>query len=542
MSKVKQSLWKIIAIVIVIIVVVAGASGYYYQTLMKPKVPKIVTYAAISEMVTLDPSTEFSNSIMILCNMYEPLIWYQPWQSPPFAPALATSWESANNSQTWTFHLRQNVKFHDGTPFNATAVKYSIERTMSLGQGAAFIWSPVKEINVLDTYTVQFITSSPTPLDVIATASYAAWIISPNVDAVAKAANFANASAWFNAGHDDGTGPYTVTKYDPQSEVDMQKFPDYWGGWTDDQFDTAVLKVVRDETVQEEMVKSGEIQVAQQVPFADIPSLQNDTRVKVYFTPQYQNLVGLFNNKKFPFNNTLIRQAVSYAVPYQQIITGVLHGYGNQSFGPVPAGMPGHFTDLPQYTYDIGKAKQLMAQAGYPNGGFTVLLTYLTGDSREEGTAELIKNSLKDLGIEVDIRAMTWNEQWALACNGSNDPACPLRAQDMFVMYWWPTILSPYDFLVNMFHSETSVVFNCGYYYHPDFDNLIDQAYALEGTDKTQAFQMYWKAEKMLIDDAASLFLWDLVDIHIVSSNISGFRYNPAYTTTVFFYQLHLTG
>ena len=222
MSKAKQSLWKIAAIAIVIIVVVAGASGYYYQTLMKPKVPKIVTYAAISEMVTLDPSTEFSNSIMILCNMYEPLIWYQPSQSPPFVPALATSWESANNSQTWTFHLRQNVKFHDGTPFNATAVKYSIERTMSYGLGAAFIWSPVKEVNVLDTYTVQFITSSPTPLDVIATASYAAWMISPNVDAVAKAANFNNASAWFNACHDDGTGPYTVTKYDPQSEVVMQ--------------------------------------------------------------------------------------------------------------------------------------------------------------------------------------------------------------------------------------------------------------------------------------------------------------------------------
>jgi peptide/nickel transport system substrate-binding protein len=535
MSQRKTARW-IIGVVIVVIVVAAGALGYYYQTQQKPAAPKIVTYAAISEMVTLDPSTEFSNSIMVLCNLYEPLIWYQPWMSPPFVPALATSWESSNNSQTWTFHLRQGVKFHDGSPFNATAVKYSIDRTMRLGLGASYIWSPVTEVNVLDTYTVQFILSAPTPLDVISTASYGAWIMSPKVDAIASAAGFTNASAWFNAGHDDGTGPYTITKWDPQSEVVMQKFADYWGGWTSDQFDTAVLRVVRDETVQEQMLKSGDIQIAQQVPFADIPSLEKESTLKVNFSPQYQNLVGMFNNKRFPFNNTLIRQAVSYAVPYQQIVTGVLHGFGNQSIGPVPYGMPGHFNDLPQYTYDIAKAKQLMAQAGYPNGGFTVLLTYLTGDSREQGTAELIKSSLQDLGITVDIRAMTWNEQWALAQGD------PLKSQDIFVMYWWPTILSPYDFLVNMFHSESTPVFNLGYYYHSDFDQLIDKAYTLEGSDKTQAYSMYWKAEKMLVDDAASLFLWDLTDIHIVRSNISGFRYNPAYTTTVFFYNLHLVG
>jgi peptide/nickel transport system substrate-binding protein len=217
LSQRKLPVLKIAAVAIVVIIVAAGALGYYYQTLQKPRVPKIVTYAVLSEMVTLDPSTEFSNSIMVLCNVYEPLIWYQPWQSPPFVPALATSWESSDNSQTWIFHLRQGVKFHDGTPFNATAVKYSIERTIALGQGAAFIWAIVKEIKVVDTYTVQFNLSSPTPLDVVASASYGAWIMSPNVANVAKQAGYTNASAWFNAGHDDGSGPYMVSKWDPQN-------------------------------------------------------------------------------------------------------------------------------------------------------------------------------------------------------------------------------------------------------------------------------------------------------------------------------------
>jgi peptide/nickel transport system substrate-binding protein len=534
LSQRKLPVKKIAAIVIIIVIVAAGAFGYYYQTLQKPAVPKIVTYATLGEMVTLDPSTEFSNSIIILSNLYEPLIWYQPWSSPVLQPGLATSWESSNNSQTWTFHLRQGVKFHDGTDFNATAVKYSIERTITLGQGAAYIWSTVKQINILDAYTVQFVLSAPTPLDVVACASYASWIMSPQIDSLAKAAGFTNASQWFNAGHDDGTGPYTVTKWDPQSEVDMQKFPGYWGGWTSDQFDTAVVKIVRDETVQEEMVKSGEIQIAQYVPPADIPNLQNDSNIKVYASPQYQNLLGLLNNKKFPFNNTMIRQAVSYAIPYQEIVTSVLHGFGNVSVGPIPHGMPGHFNNLPTYTYNLTKAKQLLAQAGYPNG-FHILLTYETGDIREEGTAELIANSLKSLNIDVDIRAMTWDEQWSLA----QGPA--LQAQDIFVMYWWPTILSPYDFLVSMFHSESSPVFNLGYYYHSDFDQMIDNAYAMEGTNKAAAYQLYWQAENKLVNDAAALFLWDLTDVHVLRSNISGFQYNPGYTTVVFFYQLHQT-
>ena len=536
LSQRKLPIVKIAAVVIIVIVVAAGALGYYYQTQQKPAVSKIVTYAAISEMVTLDPSTEFSNSIMVLSNLYEPLIWYVPWASPHFQRGLATSWESSNNSQTWVFHLRQGVKFHDGTPFNATAVKYSIERTINLGQGAAFIWGSVRQINILDTYTVQFILSAPTPLDVVATASYSTWIMSPQVDNLAKAAGYTNASTWFNAGHDDGTGPYTITKWNQQNEVDMQKFTDYWGGWQSDQVDTAVIRIVRDETVQEQMIKNGEIQVAQQVPLADIQSLQTESNVKVYVSPQYQSLYGLLNNKKFPFNNTLIREAVSYAIPYQQIISGVMHGFGNQSTGPIPNGMPGHFNYLPQYTYDLTKAKQLLAQAGYPNGGFKILLTYLTGDSREEGTSELIKTSLKDLNIDVEIQAMTWLQQWSLAQGDSS------KAQDIFVMYWWPTMLSPYDFLFNLFHTESTVVFNLGYYYNSNFDSLIDAAWSTEGYDKPQAFKIYWQAETMLYDDAPAVYLYDLQDIHVVRSNISGYRNNPAYPILIFFYNLHVTG
>jgi peptide/nickel transport system substrate-binding protein len=111
----------------------------------------------------------------------------------------------------------------------------------------------------------------------------------------------------------------------------------------------------------------------------------------------------------------------------------------------------------------------------------------------------------------------------------------------MFVMYWWPTILSPYDFLLNLFHSESTTVFNLGYYNNTQFDKTIDSAYSTEGTNEAQAMQMYYQAQVMLYHDAPSAYLYDLQDVHVVRSNISGYRNNPAYPIVVFFYQLHVT-
>jgi peptide/nickel transport system substrate-binding protein len=535
-----QKRWKVIAAAIVLVVLAAG-SIYYYAAPSNvtmsttTSAPKVVTYAGISEMVTLDPSTEFSNSLRILPQLYDNLVAYVPDKTPPTGPQLATSWEVSSDGLTWTFHLRQGVKFHDGSPFNATAVKFSMDRTLSIGQGAAYIWSALKEVQVVDPYTVNFILKEPTPVDIIASSSYASYIMSPNVDSLAKAAGFNSTANWFNAGHEDGTGPYTLTKYDKEVEFDLAKFPEYWGGWTSDQFDIAVYKVVRDTTLRESMVKTGDASIVMDVPRADVPSLQADPNLKVDIQSSFTICIGQLNTLKFPFNNTLIRQAVSYAIPYKQIIDASLNGYGYQSVGPIPKGMPGHFDppSLPQYTLDLNKARQLLAQAGYPNGGFKVVLTYSLGDNTEETTVALIKDSLSKLNIAVDARAMAWSERWAWA---QSDPK---TGQDIFVEYWWPTIVSPYDFLFGMFHSEKTVNFNI-YYYNSTLDQLIDKGWAMEGVDKAQAMELYRQAEKLIIDNAAALYLWDLGAVTVYRSNISGFKYNPAWGTVVFFYQLHL--
>ncbi len=488
----------------------------------------VVIYGYGHEMVTLDPSTEFSNSVIILANVYECLVKYTPNGLKPW---LATSWESNKNGTVWIFHLRHGVKFHTGDTMTAEDVKWSIERTIRMGLGPSYIWDPVKKIEVVNNYTIKFYLKYPANLPLIASSAYGAYIMdSKYLSRIGDDKAIAN---WFNQGHDAGTGPYTIVKYNPRTEIVLKKFKDYWGGWSNDQFDLAIIKIIPDATLREEMVVNNKIQITRDLPLDDLPKLKDNPNVIVDPAPSYQELYAFFNTKKEPLNNKLVRQALSYAVPYNEIVKYILHGYGEVAKGPIPKGMLGYFKNMETYTYNISKAKHLLAQAGYPNGGFKLVLTYTQGDQAEAKVAEIIKAEWKKLGVNVEIRPMNWNQQWALAKSN------PLKAQDILMMYWWPTYPTPYDFLFNMFHCEKKTLFNLCYYCNPEFDRLIDEAVGLEGVNLTKATSLYRKAEQILIADAPAIFLYDPDAVYVYNKSIKGFEYNPGYPQVVFFYELH---
>ncbi len=527
---------------------VASPSPSPSPTLTKPKEKTVVIYASLSEMTTADPSTEFSNSVIWLPLVYEPLLWYDPLEDK-FIPALAESWEVKENGTVWIFHIRKGAKFHDGTPVTAEAVAASINRTITLGQGAAYIWEPVKKIEVVDKYTVKFILKYPAPLNKIASSCYAAYIFSPKVVEYAGAKNLTDpkVAEWFNAGHDAGSGPYRLVKWDPENEVILEKWPEWWG-WklpdypmkSDKAPDVFIIKIVKDAVTQERLVLSGDIHIAEYVPLDDVEMLKKDPRVQVVMKPSFQNLLLLFNTKKPPLDNPLVRKAIAHAIPYDEIVKVARAGIGKVASGPIPHGMWGHFDNL-TYKYDLELAKKLLAEAGYPNGiPRTLLLVYTAGDIYEKRTAELIKASLAKIGINVEIRPMSWEEQWALAQSGWENPEA---AQDLFIFYWWPDVVSPITYLYNMFHSE-SKAFNLCYYENPEFDKIIMEAYKLEGTNKKKALELYYKAQKMLYDDVPAVALWDMVDVRVAVKGIGNLdkAINPAYPTTIFAQVLSVEG
>ena len=486
----------------------------------------VFVYAHPTTFPDLDPAKSYSNDSAVLSNCYETLTFYNPPGSKDLLkPVLATSWESNADATEWTFHLRKGVKFHDGEPFNAAAVKYSIEKTKEIGVGAAYIWDPVKEIEVVDDYTVKFHLSYAAPLDLIASSGYAAWIYSPK-------AYEAHGSDWFNEGHCVGTGPYTIESYDRGSRLVMTRFDDYWGGWKEGQFDKVVFEISEDPVVLQQMIESGTADFTYNLPPDNLDALDARPDIVVYRNPSFQNLLGLLNTQKAPLDNKLVRQALSYSFPYKKFIDVIMKGRAVQSHGPVPAGMWGHSDDLFQYHYDLDKAKELLTQAGYPNGGFDLLYTYATGDMDEQQLGEVWKAELAKLGINLKVQGMNWEAQWDLAKSG------PEKAQDIFVMYWWPDYISPYSFLYSMFHSEDDILFNLAYYRNPKYDELIDKANELSGSDREKAEQMFIDAQKILIDDAVALFFYDVQNIHVARADIKGYVDNPAYPHVVFAYQL----
>lgn len=489
--------------------------------------PQFAVYALNSEPLTSwDPAIEFSNGIHLHNNMYEQLVRYEPLEKK-VKPLLAESYTVSEDGLTWTFKIRQGVKFQNGDPLTAEDVKYSIDRTMQIGAGASYIWSAVENITVKDSQTVEFKLSYQTPLDLVASTGYAAFIYSK------KCVNENN--EWIEEAKGCGTGPYMLKSAKWGDEVIVEKFADYWGGWADKHFSTVVFKKVAEPATRRQMIETGEATVAVELPYTDVEILKNNPNVAVSVDPSFQNLIGMFNTKKPPLDNVKVRQALAYAFPYQEVIDTVIGGYGRQSYGMVPYGLWGWSDKLPQYKTNIDKAKELLAEAGMAEGGFKLLLTYTAGNEAEKSAAELYKAELAKLNIELEIRGMPWDSQWELA------KSTDLTArQDIFVMYWWPDLPSPYSFLFSTFHSEEEPLFNLAYYSNPDFDSLIDKANELTATDFAKAESMFVEAQKILLEDAASLFIYDRQDIWVTVSNLRGFKFNPAYPTVVFFHDLYL--
>ncbi len=493
--------------------------------------PRVLRVAATANVTTWDPSASFSTEVLYMVNLYEPLLYVNPPGSAErFRPALAESWEVSPDGLQWTFHLRKGVKFHDGENLTAQAVKQSIERTIQLGLGAAFIWAPVDKIEALDDYTVRFQLKYAAALDLIAASSNGAWIMSPKAIAAATAD-----PNYFEQGISAGTGPYYLESYTPDKEVVLAAFPDYWGGWTDvPHFDKIVVSIVPEAVTQQQMLDGGEVDLALSLPLENIHLYQNNPNFEFRVEPSMYNYAAYLNTRKPPFDNKLVRQAVSYAIPYEDIIAVGAQGFGKQSRGPVPEGVWPYSPNVKQYPYDPQKAKELMKQAGFEGGGLHVVLTYAAENQSEERFAPIIKDALAEIGIDVEIRPMLWKQQWELA---KGDPT---KAQDIFLLLYWPTYADAgTDNMYSLFHSEEKPFFNLSYYSNPEYDQLIDEAATLVATDPTRSAQLYEQALNLLVDDAPAVFLYDVQTPLVVPKWLKGFTYNMNYPFTLFFYPLY---
>lgn len=490
------------------------------------ELPKnLMVFASTDSVTTWDPSASYSVELSYMANIYEPLIWVSPpGSSKPFQPALAERYEVSADGLTWTFYLQKGVTFHDGGTLSAKTVKDSFERTLRMGKGAAFILDPIKSIEAVDDNTVRFVLKNPAPFDRIAASAYAAWIISP------KGAG--KDREWFDAGNEAGSGPYMLESYKPDEEIVFKKFDGYWRGWKGPHFDRVVVKIVKEATVAEQMLDAGAADLANRVPIESSRHFNDKKCCERIVGPSFMNYALHLNTQVPPFDNKKVRQAVSYTVPYKDMIDVGLGGLGRQAVGPVPYGQFGHDDTLFQYTHDVEKARKLMAEAGYPKGvDKTVLFTYASENAVEKAIAPLLKEALAAIGIPMEIRPTIWSAQWDLVKSG------PKGAQDIAALLWWPTFSDPFETLYSLWHIEEKPDWNFSYYRNPDFDKTIKAAYSK--TDPSEARRLYSKAQQMLIEDAPSVFLFDVEQPVFKRKELKGVAINPNYPRAYSWYNMY---
>jgi peptide/nickel transport system substrate-binding protein len=318
-------------------------------------------------------------------------------------------------------------------------------------------------------------------------------------------------------------------------EVIQNAFPKYWGGWRGPHFKRVVFRVVPQDTTAAQLLRTGQVSFVEQMSPALWNSLRGSAGISLASAASWQNLLGQLNAKALSLRQ---RQAISYGINYKGIVAA-LQGAATLSSGIVPAGLLGHFSNLPNYSYDPAKAAQLLSQIGYGPGKkpLNLSLTYTQGDTNEQVVATLMKSSLAKLNIRLSVQSLAWPSQWGKAKSANAG-----QHQDIFFEYWWPDYADPYSWFVNLLESEKQPYFNLSYYSNPGLDKQINKVESLVATNRTAGQQLYRSMQVTVLHQAPIAFLYNDNYQYAMSSGFSGFQVNQAYPNVVFAYDLKPLG
>ncbi|HEY3314271.1 MAG TPA: ABC transporter substrate-binding protein [Bacillota bacterium] len=323
---------------------------------------KVFVYSRGADAVSLDPAIpDDGESFKPIIQIYDGLFKYKAG-STELIPGLAESYEVSKDGLTYTLHLRKGVKFHDGTPFNADAVVFSIDRQLP-GKAtenmayASFTFGLVKSVEKVDDLTVKVTLTQPyTPFLANLAMGLSAPIVSPT--AVKKY------GADWGVKYAVGTGPFILTKWDHGTKtIYLKKNPNYWGGAP--KLDEVIIKVTDDNTVRANEVLAGNVDMVDGIAPADVERLKADKNV-TFLTGAGMNVsYCAFRTNRPPFDNAKVREAISRAVNVEAIVKMLYKGTATRSNSVMPPGFFGFAKDVKAYSYDLDLAVKLLREAGY---------------------------------------------------------------------------------------------------------------------------------------------------------------------------------
>jgi peptide/nickel transport system substrate-binding protein len=363
-----------------------------------------VVWTNVALPQNLDPAVGFdSDSLQFVRNVYEGLLEYAPG-STELRPALATSYTTAPDGLSYTFTLRDNVYFHDGTKLDSAAVVQSLTRLQELNTGPATYLINVKGFSAPDAKTVVITMSAP----YVFFPGAVPWfpIVSPQAVSQHKTTADPWAKTWF-ASNAAGTGPYMLSKYQANSRIDMVKFDKYWQPFKAGVPAAGSMTLNASVTTQLELLQGGQIDFTGAVSPSDAATAKTMSNVALVVQPGVEVKTLPLNMLRAPLDNPKVRAALVKAFDYASFKT-FFKGFGDSATSPLPPSFPGWDKSLPTPSYDLAGAKQLLAEAGHSGGGFTLDYIGVQGLSYESYAGTILQSALQKLGITLNVQTPPW--------------------------------------------------------------------------------------------------------------------------------------
>ena len=480
-----------------------------------------ITVNLVAEPVSMDPAQVTDvNSNRIHYNMFDTLVG---WDDEGFnhAPALATDWEISDNDLEYTFYLRDDVYFHDGNKLDAEAVKFTFERILDEDHPyydtgpfpfAGSYYGPVEEIVIIDDYTVKFVLEHSFAPFLNNLTTTVGGIVSP--EAVREhGEDFSRYGV--------GSGPYQLENWDRGVRVTLKANDNYWG-------QKPSIERVRVEPVVEPLVRgvqimTGEADIIADVDPDSIEALEQDPNVNVH-----QQLgphiwyVGL-NLKDPPFDDQRVRQAVNYAIDRRAIVEDILKGTGVAATQTLAPAFEAHNEEVEGYPYNVDKARELLAEAGYEDGIEVSFIVPESGSGMQSPVAmsTAIQAYLREVGITASLEIM----EWGAFLNRVNPGA--EGKHEMWALSWM-TLTGDPDMPLTNLHSGNSIpYFNSGYYDNPYVTEQLEKARQVTDPDERNA--IYRELQEIITEDAPYIFVDWAKQTAAVSSQIEGFKLHPSH-------------
>ena len=456
-----------------------------------------ITIGIPQDVDSLDPHKAVAAGTKeVLFNVFEGLV--KPDSEGNLNDAVAESHTISEDGKVYTFTLREGVKFHDGTPVTAQDVKYSIDRCSSTENGEPLVsaFAAIDSVNIVDDKTVEIVLKEG-DTDFL---PYLTAAVIPEHNKTLESTPV-------------GTGPYKYISRSPQENVVLEKFDDYWG--TPANIETVKLQVVANADTIVTGLNGGSIDMFARVTQAQADQLSGDFEV----LEGTMNLVQAMylNNEKAPFDKKEVRQALCYAVDPQAVMDMISDGKGSKLGSSMfPAFGKYYMEELnDMYAADTAKAKELLAQAGYPDG-FTFTLTVPSNYQQHIDTAQVVAEQLKQIGVTANIQLVEW-ETWLSEVYTNRNYEATVVGVDAASL----TAAA----LLERFTSDASDNFI-------NFDSAAyDEAYAAAkaSTDDEEKTKYYKECEEILAKEAANVYIQDLPSFVALNKKYGGYEFYPLY-------------